>query len=99
MDAHADCVFCRIIAGLLPCSRLLGNDRVLAFLGIDPVTPGHLLVFVGSSETSVNGLVREGRRRERPDPAPRATTPSEMARDMQGSQPRPPAPIAATARR
>ena len=39
-----DCVFCRIVDGSLPSSRLVETDRVLAFMDIDPVTPGHLLV-------------------------------------------------------
>ena len=44
MTAADDCVFCRIVDGSLPSSRLVETDRVLAFMDIDPVTPGHLLV-------------------------------------------------------
>lgn len=39
-----DCVFCAIVKGDLPCSRVFENERVLAFLDIAPATPGHLLV-------------------------------------------------------
>ncbi len=39
-----ECVFCAIVAGKLPASRLLEDDLVLAFLDIRPVSPGHLLV-------------------------------------------------------
>lgn len=44
MTADADCVFCRIVDGSLPCSPLVETATVLAFMDVDPVTPGHLLV-------------------------------------------------------
>ena len=37
-------MFCRIVEGSLPCSRLVETTAVLAFMDVDPVTPGHLLV-------------------------------------------------------
>lgn len=40
----ADCVFCRIVAGTAPASVAYADDRVVAFLDIAPITPGHLLV-------------------------------------------------------
>jgi len=39
-----DCVFCRIVAGTAPASIAYADDRVVAFLDIAPMTPGHLLV-------------------------------------------------------
>lgn len=39
-----DCVFCQIIAGKLEASVLHEDERTLAFLDIQPLTPGHLLV-------------------------------------------------------
>lgn len=39
-----DCVFCAIVAGDLPASRVYDDDRVLAFADIRPATTGHLLV-------------------------------------------------------
>ena len=39
-----DCVFCRIIKGELPSSRVYENEDVFAFLDIKPVNPGHVLV-------------------------------------------------------
>lgn len=44
MTAADDCVFCRIVNGSLPCSPLVETDTVLAFMDVDPVTTGHLLV-------------------------------------------------------
>ncbi len=40
----AGCVFCGIVAGTLPSSPLVDTPTVLAFMDIDPVTPGHALV-------------------------------------------------------
>jgi histidine triad (HIT) family protein len=39
-----ECVFCRIVAGELPSSVVHESSTVLAFLDLDPVTPGHVLV-------------------------------------------------------
>ena len=39
-----DCVFCRIVAGSLPCHQVYEDDKFLAFLDINPVTAGHTLV-------------------------------------------------------
>ncbi|HET7231131.1 MAG TPA: HIT family protein [Longimicrobium sp.] len=39
-----ECVFCRILAGQLPASFVLRGERVAAFMDIQPVNPGHVLV-------------------------------------------------------
>ncbi len=39
-----DCIFCKIVAGELPCCRVFENDDVLAFLDIAPLVKGHTLV-------------------------------------------------------
>ena len=39
-----ECVFCRIIAGELEASVVHEDERTLAFLDIQPLTSGHLLV-------------------------------------------------------
>lgn len=39
-----DCLFCKIIKGEIPCEKIYENDRVIAFLDIKPVNPGHSLV-------------------------------------------------------
>jgi len=39
-----DCIFCKIIAGQIPAGTVYENERVLAFLDINPVNPGHTLV-------------------------------------------------------
>ena len=39
-----DCVFCQILDGNGPASMVFEDDLVAAFMDIQPVNPGHLLV-------------------------------------------------------
>uniref|UniRef100_I2PXE0 HIT family hydrolase, diadenosine tetraphosphate hydrolase n=1 Tax=Desulfovibrio sp. U5L TaxID=596152 RepID=I2PXE0_9BACT len=41
---HADCLFCKIAKGEIPCAGIYETEAVLAFLDINPVAPGHTLV-------------------------------------------------------
>ncbi len=38
------CIFCRIIAGEIPSTKIYEDDLVYAFLDINPINPGHVLV-------------------------------------------------------
>lgn len=40
----SDCIFCKIVAGEIPASKVYDDDHFLAFLDISQVTPGHTLV-------------------------------------------------------
>lgn len=40
----SDCIFCKIVAGDVPSSKVYEDDEVLAFLDITQVTKGHTLV-------------------------------------------------------
>ena len=39
-----DCIFCKIIAGEIPCIKLYENVDTLAFMDINPANEGHVLV-------------------------------------------------------
>lgn len=39
-----DCLFCKIIAGEIPCAKVYEDDQVLAFRDINPQAPVHVLV-------------------------------------------------------
>ncbi len=39
-----DCIFCKIIAGTIPCAKVYDSGGVFAFLDIAPVNKGHALV-------------------------------------------------------
>ena len=41
---NTDCIFCKIISGELPCTKIYEDDDTLAFLDIGPVAKGHTLV-------------------------------------------------------
>ena len=40
----SDCVFCEIVAGHAPASIVFQDDRCCAFMDIQPVNPGHVLI-------------------------------------------------------
>src|SRR5205814_2696388 len=42
--AMADTVFGKIVRGEIPCHKVYEDDKVLAFLDINPVSHGHTLV-------------------------------------------------------
>ncbi len=39
-----DCLFCKIVAGEIPSTRVYEDERTIAFMDINPGTRGHLLV-------------------------------------------------------
>jgi len=40
----ADCIFCKIIQGQIPCAKIYEDDRVLSLMDINPINTGHALV-------------------------------------------------------
>ena len=48
-----DCVFCAIVAGELPSTTIAENDRAIAFMDINPVTPGHALAVPRAHSTDL----------------------------------------------
>ena len=44
MTAPKPCTFCAIVAGEVPATRVLEDDRFVAFLDARPLFPGHTLV-------------------------------------------------------
>lgn len=41
-DPH--CIFCKILSGAIPCTPILETANTLAFLDINPIEKGHILV-------------------------------------------------------
>jgi histidine triad (HIT) family protein len=39
----ADCIFCKIIAGAIPCAKVYESDHALVFKDLSPKAPIHLL--------------------------------------------------------
>jgi histidine triad (HIT) family protein len=40
----ADCIFCKIIAGQIPCAKVYEDATCLVFMDINPISSGHTLV-------------------------------------------------------
>lgn len=40
----SDCIFCKIVAGEIPSHQVYSDELSLAFLDINPVKPGHVLL-------------------------------------------------------
>lgn len=38
------CIFCKLVAGEIPSTRVYEDDHVLAFMDISPIIKGHVLV-------------------------------------------------------
>ena len=54
-----NCIFCKIIAGELPSTKLYEDDLVYAFLDISPINPGHLLVIPKEHHVSSSSIPEE----------------------------------------
>lgn len=39
-----DCLFCKIVAGQIPCTKVAEDENCLTFMDINPISPGHTLV-------------------------------------------------------
>ena len=44
MEDLGDCLFCKIIAGVIPAEKVYNDDNFIAFLDIKPVNLGHTLL-------------------------------------------------------
>lgn len=43
LPTDENCIFCKIVAGQLPCFNLFEDEATIAFMDINPVNPGHAL--------------------------------------------------------
>ena len=57
--AEPDCLFCKIVAGDLPATRVHEDERTLAFMDINPATRGHLLVIPREHATDLRDIGAE----------------------------------------
>jgi len=51
-----DCVFCKIVAGEIPATKVTEDETTLAFMDIGHVNPGHVLVALKAHVENVYGL-------------------------------------------
>lgn len=53
------CIFCKIIAGEIPCTKVYEDEHVLAFKDIHPAAPVHVLVVPKTHVESIHALTPE----------------------------------------
>lgn len=51
-----DCIFCKIIDGTFTSSKIYEDDLVLAFMDIQPVNPGHILIVPKKHEEMISNI-------------------------------------------
>ena len=54
-----DCLFCKIINGDIPSTKVYEDDQILAFRDIAPQAPTHILVIPKAHIPSVDGITEE----------------------------------------
>lgn len=55
----SDCLFCKIVAGEIPSTKVYEDEAVLAFRDINPMAPTHILVIPKVHIPSVAGITAE----------------------------------------
>jgi histidine triad (HIT) family protein len=50
----SDCIFCKIVAGTIPCKKVFEDDDILAFHDISPIAPVHFMVVPKQHIASLN---------------------------------------------
>ena len=51
-----NCLFCKIVAGVIPSTKVYEDETVLAFRDIAPMAPAHILVIPKTHIPSVDGV-------------------------------------------
>ena len=64
-----DCIFCKIVKGEIPSYKVYEDDKIMAFLDINPYAPGHTLIIPKEhtlnletiSEDTLNHIINKAR--------------------------------------
>jgi histidine triad (HIT) family protein len=59
MATDSDCLFCKIVAGEVPSTRVDEDERTVAFMDLNPATRGHLLVVPRDHSTDLHDIGAE----------------------------------------
>ena len=55
----ADCIFCKIISGEIPSSKVYDDETVMAFNDVSPEAPVHVLIVPKAHISSANDITEE----------------------------------------
>lgn len=69
MVIEMDCIFCKIVKGEIPSYKVYEDDKIMAFLDINPYAPGHTLIIPKEhtlnletiSEDTLNHIINKAR--------------------------------------
>lgn len=59
MSREPNCIFCKIVSGEIPSTRVLETDRAIVILDINPVVKGHVLIIPRDHHPQVGDLPDE----------------------------------------
>lgn len=59
MTEAADCVFCKILQGKIPSIKVFEDEKTLAFMDIQPASPGHTLVIPKTHAANLMEIAEE----------------------------------------
>ena len=51
-----DCIFCKIVSGEIPSVKVYEDDRVFAFMDINPINDGHVLVIPKAHAATIDEI-------------------------------------------
>jgi histidine triad (HIT) family protein len=59
LKSDPECLFCKIVAGQVPCTKLYEDGEILAFEDIHPQAPFHALLIPKTHVSTLNELADE----------------------------------------
>ena len=59
MRTDTDCIFCKIVAGEIPCFKLYEDEHTLAFMDINPASTGHALAIAKAHWENIHEIPSE----------------------------------------
>ena len=51
-----DCIFCKIVSGEIPSVKVYEDERVLAFMDVNPINDGHLLIIPKAHAATIHEI-------------------------------------------
>ena len=51
-----ECLFCKMVSGVIPCDKVYENEYLLAFRDIDPKAPKHISIIPKKHITTLNEI-------------------------------------------
>lgn len=51
-----DCIFCKIVAGEIPSTKVYEDEKILAFRDIEPMAPEHIIIIPKEHIQSANAI-------------------------------------------